>query len=161
MVLLLWSTVSPAVASQSSDPISVDSGNEDNANVISSIIGETPEVSSEVGGVPDQQISAALKKLNESKKKSKGGASKTATPGKGASAVGVKENVDVVLKEKPKAVKGKGHVKANFPMFVPRWNVRVCDTTTSNETCHDMLRNIATPPEKELLSKLSDEDSAY
>ncbi|MFS7984720.1 hypothetical protein Hanom_Chr11g00989861 [Helianthus anomalus] len=199
------STGSAAVASQFSDPISVDSGNEDDANIIASAIGvkpvkkETLEVSSEAGGALDQQISVVLKKRNESKrvvpekyapavdegktlktvlkKKSKGGASKIVSPWKGASVVGaeepvsskvidekkkkVEEKVDVVSKEKPEVVKGKGPIKANFPVFVPQWNVRVCDTTATSESCHDMLRNMATPAEKELMSKLSDEDSAY
>ncbi|KAM0063474.1 hypothetical protein Hdeb2414_s0003g00091281 [Helianthus debilis subsp. tardiflorus] len=157
---------------------------------------ETLDVSSEAGGAPDQQISAVLKKLNESKrvvpeksapsvdegkklkivlkkKKSKGGASKIVSPRKGASVVGAEEpvsskvndekkkKVDVVSKEKPEVVKGNGPVKANFPVFVPQWNVRVCDTIASSETCHDMLRNMGTHTEKELLSKLYDEDSTY
>ncbi|MFS7913834.1 hypothetical protein Hanom_Chr02g00146381 [Helianthus anomalus] len=148
---------------------------------------ETPEVSSEVGVAPDQQVAAILKKLNKTKrvvpkkyvpavddskklktileKKPKGGASKIASPGKGVSVVDteevasskvfnekkkekVEEKVNVVSKEKPEVVKGKGPIKANFPVLVPRWNVRVCETTASSETCQDMLRNMYTLAEK-------------
>ncbi|KAJ0540808.1 hypothetical protein HanRHA438_Chr09g0377431 [Helianthus annuus] len=213
------STASPNVASHSSDPISVDSGDEDDANVIAFVIGvtpvkkEVPEAPSGAGDVPDQQISVVLKKLNESKKisavlkklneskrvvpersvqvidevkkskimlkkKVKGSASKAVSPGGGVSVGGVEEaassvmveekkkekveeKVEVVLKEKPEAIKGKGPVKANFHVFVPQWNICISDTTASSEICHAMLRNMATPAEKETLSKLSDEDSAY
>ncbi|MFS7900635.1 hypothetical protein Hanom_Chr12g01168801 [Helianthus anomalus] len=129
------STTSPAVASQSFDPISVDSGNEDDANAIASVIclkpvkKETPVVSSEACGVPDQLISVIFKKLNESKrvvpekyvlvvdegkklktvlkKNPKGGASKTVSPRKGASTFGVEEAASSKVVDEKKKKKKK------------------------------------------------------
>ncbi|MFS7970607.1 hypothetical protein Hanom_Chr09g00822901 [Helianthus anomalus] len=137
-----------------------------------------PKASGVAGDIPGQKISDVLKKLNETKRsvpekvvqvssevktskivlrnKVKGGSSKSASPG---GEVG--EKVGMAVKEKVEVDKGKGHVKAILPIFVPQWQVRTSDTTKSSVVCHDMLKNIATPAEKEALSKLSDEDSAY
>ncbi|MFS7977705.1 hypothetical protein Hanom_Chr10g00907181 [Helianthus anomalus] len=146
----------------------------------SSLDQEVPEASSGACEVPGQKIVDVLKKLNESKrsvpekvvpsksskivlkKKVKGSSSKPTSPkggvsanfqGESTSSLVEKEKVvekcqvaekEKVVKEKVKNVKygdidkGKGSVMAISPIF-----------------------NLATPAEKEALSKLSDEDSAY
>ncbi|MFS8021189.1 hypothetical protein Hanom_Chr16g01424511 [Helianthus anomalus] len=185
-------TSSPNVAPQSSYPISVDSGDEDDANVITSDTGvklvkkEVLEASGGAGDAPGQHISIVLKKLNETKRivpekaiQVKGGSSKPTSHRGGVSgevekepvsSVVVEENkkkekveekVEMVLNEKCGGCQGEGTFKANLPIFVPQWNIRTSDTTKSSEVCHDMLKNMATHVEKEALSKLSDEDSAY
>ncbi|MFS7993320.1 hypothetical protein Hanom_Chr12g01092651 [Helianthus anomalus] len=131
-------------ATSSPNPISVDSGDENDANVIAFVTSvklvkkEVPETSGRAGDAPGQKISAKKKKMEK-----------------------VGEKVEMVLKEKVECDKGNGHVKTNLPIFVPQCNIRASDTTKSSDVCHDMLKNMDTPAEKEGLSKLSDEDSAY
>ncbi|MFS7993322.1 hypothetical protein Hanom_Chr12g01092671 [Helianthus anomalus] len=145
---LLWTTQpSPTRrstrATSSPNPILVDSGDEDDANVIASVTSmklvnkEVPEAFGMAGDAPGQKISAKKKKKKKKKKIEKVG-----------------EKVEMVLKEKVEFDKGKGHVKTNLPIFVPQWNICASDTTKSSDVCHDMLKNMATHAEKEGLSKL-------
>ncbi|KAJ0781130.1 hypothetical protein HanPI659440_Chr06g0245781 [Helianthus annuus] len=132
------STSSPAVVSQSSDPISVDSGAEDDANVITSVIDVKPskkrfrkflvrQLNESKRTVPERSI-PAVDEVKKSKavlkKKVKSGTSKSTSPEGRVSAGGVEEatssvlvdekkkkveeKIEMVLKEKPEVVKGKG-----------------------------------------------------
>ncbi|MFS7945199.1 hypothetical protein Hanom_Chr06g00521341 [Helianthus anomalus] len=205
-------TASPRVGPQSSDPISVDRGDEDDASVIAYVTRVkfvkkevVLEASSGVGDAYGRKIVVVLKKLNETKrnapkrstqvvgssdvkeskpvakKKVKWGSSKPTSSRERASGevwkeivksdvstvdkekeMGkVEEKVEEVVKEKFVVDKGKGPVKADFPVFMPQWKVLSFESTKSSAVCHDMLKNMATPAEKEALSKFSDEDAAY
>ncbi|MFS7986564.1 hypothetical protein Hanom_Chr11g01011801 [Helianthus anomalus] len=72
-----------------------------------------------------------------------------------------RKKVEKVVNERVVVDKGKGHVEADSPIFMPQWKVRSSDTTKNSVVCHEMLKNMATPTEKEALSKLSGEDAAY
>ncbi|MFS7920051.1 hypothetical protein Hanom_Chr03g00219731 [Helianthus anomalus] len=159
---------SVSAATQSSDYISINSGDEDNAYVISSVTGIklvkkeiVQEASSGSGGCYCCFLRGGhVCCVEETKRRllrKKGEVEKTKV---------ITEKKGEVEKKKVIAEKGKGVVETEVSvyessMFVPKWQVHPTDTTKSGIVCHEMLMNVATPAERKSLSKLSDEDATY
>ncbi|MFS8033682.1 hypothetical protein Hanom_Chr17g01572421 [Helianthus anomalus] len=134
----------------------------DDANVVASVTRiklmkkeVVPEASGRTGDASSLKISVVLKKLNETKKN---------VPGRSTHALEVGSSEATaskpISKEKP-----KGDLLSLLPwgkgLHKVKEKVEKVKEEVESPVCHEMLKYMATPAEKDALSKLSDEDAAY
>ncbi|MFS7977033.1 hypothetical protein Hanom_Chr10g00899451 [Helianthus anomalus] len=172
-----WPTkgpISTGPISQSFDPISIYSGDEDDANVITFGAGvklvkieTSQDGTTEVEGASSTpskvSMEAVLKTLNKKKrsimKRGRSYMGFTQEKEKVGSSKPVVEEVEKVIE------KGKHVVESEVPDVVPaffvlKWQVRLINTTRDKFIFQDLLMNLATPSEKQSLRKLVKDDVA-